>query len=115
MLMVGEAYNDKAGRSTIVETIKMYINGSWVHSRNKERIEVKNPSNSEIIATIPCGNIKDIDDAVKSAKKAFNNKAWRKVKPHERGYVVFEIAEKIRENRDELAELETMDVGKPRS
>src|SRR5699024_11492018 len=38
---------------------------------------------------------------------------WRKVKPHERGYLLFEMAEKIRKNRDELAELETMDVGKP--
>jgi len=96
-----------------VETIKMYINGSWVHSRNEERIEVKNPSNGEIIATIPRGNTKDIDDAVQVAKEAFNSEAWRKVKPHERGYLLFEMAEKIRKNRDELAELETMDVGKP--
>jgi len=91
----------------------MYINGRWVPSINEETIEVTNPSNGEIIATIPRGNANDIDDAVKAAKEAFASEAWRRVKPHERGYLLFVMAEKIRENRDELAELETMDVGKP--
>src|SRR5690625_3664587 len=100
------------GRSVSVETIKMYINRKWVHCANEEGIEVNNPSNGEAIATIPRGNATDIDDAVKAAKEAFNSEAWRGIKPHERGYLLFKMAEKIRENRDELAELETMDVGK---
>lgn len=96
-----------------METIKMYINGKWFYRTNEERIEVKNPSNGEIIAMIPRGNANDIDLAVQAAKEAFQSEAWRKVTPYERGCLLFKIAEKIRENRDELAELETMDVGKP--
>lgn len=96
-----------------MEMIKMYINGGWVHSENGDQVEVRNPSNGEIIATIPRGNAEDVDDAVRAAKEAFAGEAWRKVKPHERGYILQEMAAKIRENRDELAKLETMDVGKP--
>ncbi|MBP1970048.1 aldehyde dehydrogenase (NAD+) [Virgibacillus natechei] len=96
-----------------MEILQMYINGKWVNSKNGKNIEVKNPSSGEVIATIPRGEGEDVDKAVKSAKQAFNSEAWRNVKPHERGDLLFQIAEKIKENRDELAELETADVGKP--
>lgn len=106
-------YKMTAGEISLMETIEMYINGSWVRSKNGDQIEVKNPSNGENIATIPRGNAEDVDIAVKAAKDAFSSDAWRKVKPHERGQLLYKMAQKIRENRDELAQLETMDVGKP--
>lgn len=96
-----------------MKKIKMYVNGKWLDSNNEKRIDVKNPSNGEIIATIPQGTAKDVDTAVKAAKAAFQSDDWRSVKPHERGRLLNKIAQKIMENRDELAKLETIDVGKP--
>lgn len=93
----------------------MYVDGKWLDSSNERRIDVKNPSNGETIATIQQGEAKDVNDAVKAAKKAFESDDWRSVKPYERGRLLYEIAEKIRKNRDELAKLETIDVGKPLS
>lgn len=107
--MVGEAY--KGGN--YLEVIKMYIDGKWANSVNEKRIDVKSPSTGELIATIPRGNEEDVDYAVQAAKSAFESNEWRMVKPHERGYILNKVAGKIRENRDELARLETLDVGKP--
>nr|WP_306798624.1 aldehyde dehydrogenase family protein [Oceanobacillus saliphilus] len=93
----------------------MYINGNWVDSSNGEAIDVKNPSSGVVIASIPRGTKEDVSSAVEAAKKAFRDEAWRKVKPHERGDLLFAIADKLKANRDELARLETVDVGKPLS
>ncbi|WP_249870400.1 aldehyde dehydrogenase family protein [Oceanobacillus saliphilus] len=98
-----------------MERLKMYINGNWVDSSNGEAIDVKNPSSGVVIASIPRGTKEDVSSAVEAAKKAFRDEAWRKVKPHERGDLLFAIADKLKANRDELARLETVDVGKPLS
>ncbi|ASN06274.1 aldehyde dehydrogenase family protein [Virgibacillus necropolis] len=98
-----------------METLKMYINGKWLESSNGESINVKNPSSGEIIASIPRGTTEDVDAAVQVAKTTFRSEAWRSVKPHERGEILFSIAEKLKADRDELARLETIDVGKPLS
>src|SRR5699024_12608609 len=78
-------------------------------------IDVKNPSNGEVMATIPGGTEGHVDEAVKAAYKAFRSEQWKKVKPHERGELLFSIADKMKAERYELAKLESMDVGKPLS
>ncbi|MEN1968696.1 aldehyde dehydrogenase family protein [Lentibacillus sp. N15] len=96
-----------------MKQFKMYINGNWIHSKNGEHIDVKNPSNGKVIASIPRGTKEDVDEAVNAASSAFQSEAWRKLKPYERGDLLFDIAAKMKAKRDELAELESMDVGKP--
>ncbi|MFD1037240.1 aldehyde dehydrogenase family protein [Virgibacillus byunsanensis] len=96
-----------------MKNMKMYVNGKWVESSNNDRIDVKNPSNGEVIATIPRGQAEDVNAAVQAAKVAFQSEEWRSVKAFERGRLLNRIAQKIMDNRDELARLETMDVGKP--
>ncbi|MBD1381507.1 aldehyde dehydrogenase family protein [Bacillus sp. IB182487] len=91
----------------------MYRNGEWVESLDKQTIQVLNPADLSMIASVPRGKSGDIDEAVMAAKTAFFSKEWKQFKPHERGYVLFELAQKIRENKEELARLETLDVGKP--
>src|SRR5699024_11852963 len=75
-------------------------------------IDVLNPANSEVIATIPRGTKKDINDAVAAARDAFNREEWKQVKPFERGEILFAISEKMKKERDELATLEATEVGK---
>lgn len=96
-----------------MEPLKMYINGEWVKSENKQEIPVRNPATGKEITSIPRGAEKDVDLAVRAAKKAFESGKWSSVKPHERGYILHQVAEKIRQNKDELARLESLDVGKP--
>lgn len=72
---------------------KIYINGEWVNPDTKEFIEVENPANKEILASIPRGNKNDVDKAVESAKKAFET--W--------GYT--ELEERIRLMKNFVTEL----------
>lgn len=98
-----------------MKALQMYIDGKWTKSSNARTIDVKNPSSGETIATIPRGTEEDVNRAVLAAKAAFHGEDWRKVKAFERGEMLFAIAEKIKLHRDELAELESTDVGKPLS
>src|SRR5699024_10251525 len=102
-------------RRDFLKSLKMYIDGKWTKGSTTDIIDVKNPSDGKIIATIPRGTKKDVDDAVQAAKIAFNSEDWRKVKAFERGEILFDIADSIKKHRDELAELECIDVGKPLS
>ncbi|HWO75617.1 MAG TPA: aldehyde dehydrogenase family protein [Bacillus sp. (in: firmicutes)] len=92
---------------------KMYLDGEWVEAESKETIPVYNPADYSQTGTIPRGQNADVNKAVLAAKKAFQSSAWRAVKPHERGWILHDLAKKIREKKDELAMLETLDVGKP--
>ena len=61
-----------------LKNFKMFINGEWVDSLSKKTFETLNPENNEPWATVPEANEKDVDLAVKSAQKAFENN-WSKL------------------------------------
>lgn len=96
-----------------MESLKMYIDNQWIDSRSGETIETKNPANMEILAKFPRSNADDVDKAVQAASKAFESTEWREILPAEKSRIMLKIASLIRENKDELAELETLDMGKP--
>lgn len=96
-----------------MEGLNMYINGKWENSHDEATINVTNPSTGDVMTTIPRGKREDVDKAVRAAKDTFVSEDWRRVKPFERGRILYDVAAQLKENRDELARLETMDVGKP--
>ncbi|SES34689.1 aldehyde dehydrogenase family protein [Psychrobacillus sp. OK032] len=96
-----------------MKTIQMLIDGEWVGNEKEQWIDVINPASGEIITRIVRGNEKHADRAVQSARKALKNKEWKSIKPFERGQFLQETARYIRENAEELAALESMDIGKP--
>ena len=72
-----------------------------------------NPATEELIAEVAEGDAADIDLAVKAARKAFDSGPWRKMDARDRGRLLNRLADLIEQNIDELAELETLDNGKP--
>ena len=50
-----------------IQNFKMFINGEWIESSSKKKIDSLNPENNEIWATVPEANEKDVDKAVQSA------------------------------------------------
>lgn len=96
-----------------MESLKMFIDNQWINSNSGEIIETKNPANMEVLANFPRSNADDIDQAVRAASKAFKSTEWREILPAERSRIMLKIASLIRENKNELAELETLDMGKP--
>jgi Aldehyde dehydrogenase family len=91
----------------------MLINGRQVPAASGKTFAVYNPATGGVIANVPEGDKADVDLAVRAARRAFDERRWGKVSPSERGRILWRIAELIERNLDELAELESIDNGKP--
>ncbi|MGR3301524.1 MAG: aldehyde dehydrogenase family protein, partial [Candidatus Scalindua sp.] len=87
--------------------------GKWVDSVSGKTFDTINPATEEVITCIAEGDRADIDLAVTAARKAFEDGPWKKTDARDRGRILFEIANLIEKNKDELALLETLDNGKP--
>ena len=91
---------------------RQYIDGEWVESANKNTRDIINPYNQEVIFTVTEGTKEDAEQAILAARRSFENGEWSQETSEVRGKKVRAIADKITENRDELAKLETLDTGK---
>jgi len=90
-----------------------FIGGQYVDAHAGRRFESVNPANGQVIAEVSAGTVKDIDRAVAAARAAFVGGAWSRMAPRERLGVLYRYAELIGQHSEELAVLETLDMGKP--
>lgn len=93
-----------------VDHYRMFIDGEWVASASGETIDVENPTNEEILYTVPKGNAKDAAAALESARAA--QAAWAATPAVERGNRLAAFADAIRANRERLARILTLEMGK---
>jgi aldehyde dehydrogenase (NAD+) len=99
-------------QSVKVRQTKMLIDGKWVDSASGKTFDTLNPATGQVIAKVAEGDKADVDKAVKAARKAFEG-PWRKMNARERGRLIYKLAELVDQNKEELAQLETLDNGKP--
>jgi acyl-CoA reductase-like NAD-dependent aldehyde dehydrogenase len=93
---------------------QLYIDGKWVDPRSDESFETFNPATGEVLATIAAGGADDADAAVVAARRAFDEGLWgQSSAPRDRASLLLRVAGMIRRDRERLAELETLDNGKP--
>jgi aldehyde dehydrogenase (NAD+) len=90
----------------------LFINGKWLKPTSKKYFNTINPNDEKHIAEIAYANQKDIDIAVKSARKAYDN-VWSKMPANERGKYIYRIARLMQERAKELAVVESLDSGEP--
>lgn len=89
----------------------LYIDGKWVKPSSGVYFSTTNPADESHLASIAHANEKDVDNAVKAARKAFPS--WSKLPASERAKYIFRIARIMQEKARELAVIETLDGGKP--
>lgn len=89
-----------------------FIDGKFCDAASGQWFESINPATGEVLTTVARGTGEDIDRAVKSARRAFNDGVWSRKTPSERKDVLLKLANLIRENIPEFALLETLDMGK---
>ena len=99
--------------SVAVSQHKNFVGGEWVDSTGGETMEVLNPSTGEVIAEVARSTAEDANHAVEAAKNALPE--WLETTPGERAELLFKLADLIEENAEELAALESKNVGKPLS
>ena len=97
----------------IAKPRKMLIGGKWVDAVSGKTFETYNPATGEVLARVAEGDKADIDLAVKAARKAFESGTWPNMTPSGRGRLLWKLADLVDEHHEELAELETLDNGKP--
>src|SRR5690348_13788467 len=96
-----------------VEPGRLLIDGQWVDGSAK--FDTINPASGEVLTQLAEASAQDIDRAVQAARRAFEDGSgpWRKLSASERGRVLWKLADLVEKNIEELAELETLDNGKP--
>ncbi|MDT9695739.1 aldehyde dehydrogenase family protein [Streptomyces sp. P17] len=96
-----------------IEPGRLFIGGRWREAADGARTEVVDPSRGTVVTTAAAAGPADVDAAVQAAREAFDSGTWSGLSGRERGRVLHRVAELIRENADDLARLESLDVGKP--
>ncbi len=92
---------------------RAFIDGAYVDALSGETFDCVSPIDGSAIAQVAACDQADVDRAVKGARAAFEKGAWSKASPAKRKHTLIRFAELIREHADELALLETIDMGKP--
>jgi aldehyde dehydrogenase (NAD+) len=94
------------------KTKRMLIGGKWLEAASGKTFETRNPATGELLANVAEGDAEDIDRAVAAAREAFNG-PWGKFKPAQRQAILNKLAELVDRDLDELAALDTLDMGAP--
>lgn len=92
---------------------KMYINNQWVLSQNGETRKIVNPANEEIIAVVTEGTVEDAQAAIQAAHNAFYREGWGESHARNRAELLFKLADRLEEEIEEFAQIETLNNGKP--
>jgi len=90
-----------------------FIDGAYVDALSGETFECVNPATGEVLAEVAACDADDVDRAVRGARAAFESGVWSRSAPKHRKRVLQRLAALVDEHRDELALLETLDMGKP--
>ncbi len=96
-----------------IQATQLLINNQWVNSKSGKTFPTLNPATGEEIIRVAEGDREDIDAAVAAARAAFDYGPWRKISASDRGKLLNRLADLMEKHADELAELESLDNGKP--
>jgi succinate-semialdehyde dehydrogenase/glutarate-semialdehyde dehydrogenase len=93
------------------QDVLLHIDGKWRAAASGKTLPIVNPASEEVIGHLACAGTGDLDEALAAAAKGFA--LWRKVSAYERSKVMRKAAELVRERREDIARLMTLEQGKP--
>ena len=92
---------------------RLFIGGEWREAADGGRRDVISPATGRVISSVAWAATADVDAAVAAARESFDSGVWSRLSGRERSRVLLKAVEILRERREELAQLESHDVGKP--
>lgn len=113
MSIASETSVPKSLQSFLSSPKQLLINGQWVAAKSGKCFDVFDPATDQVIAHVAEGAAADVDLAVAAARDAFDVGPWSKMTASMRGRLIWKIGDLIEQNADQLAQLETLDNGKP--
>ncbi|VGO18950.1 aldehyde dehydrogenase family protein [Pontiella sulfatireligans] len=94
-------------------SFELWINGEWTPSEGGATIPRMSPAHDCEVTRVPAGTAADVDKAVAAAKASFESGTWAQISGAERSAVLYAVADRLIERKEELALLETLESGKP--
>ena len=91
---------------------RLFIGGEWQDAESGKTFEVIDPARAEVVTEVAEADAADMDRAVRAARAAFEGD-WRRMMPRQRGRLMWKLAERLEERKDEIALVETLNNGKP--
>src|ERR1700732_2311266 len=104
---------DRSVEDFVATPRQLFIDGQWTDAASGQTFDTPHPATGETLARVAEGGAEDIDRAVRAARRAFEEGPWGRMTPSERGRIIWRIGDLILEHADELAQLESLDNGKP--
>lgn len=96
-----------------IEAPKLTVDGKAVDATSGETFEAFDPSTGKVLTEVPKAGIPDVDAAVTAARRAVDDRRWSGLRPGKRSDILNKVADLIKKNSNELAQLEALDSGKP--
>src|SRR5215467_12250417 len=100
-------------RQEAIVQVPLYIDGNFVNAVNGKTFENRNPATNQLLGHIAEASAEDVDRAAQAARAAFEKGSWSRMPASERARILRQIADVMEKHKDELANLETLDTGKP--
>jgi acyl-CoA reductase-like NAD-dependent aldehyde dehydrogenase len=98
----------------MADQLQMFIDGAWVDARSGDRFDTTDPATGAVLASVPRAGSDDVGLAVAAARRTFDDGTWGSaIAERDRAAILFRMAELVRDQQRELAELEVRDCGKP--
>ena len=103
---------NEAARHFVSKRGKLLINGKWEDARSGRTIDVIDPATEDVVCQVAAGDKEDVDLAVRTARRAFEDSDWSRMAPAGRERLLLKLADLVERNGEELAQLESLDNGK---
>src|ERR1700722_13517820 len=107
----GMKWKDTA--AAIPWNINPFIDGRYRSSNSTEFFDNLNPATETILCRVPAGNAEDIDEAVRVGRKRFDDGCWSQLPAVKRAEILLKLADLLIKHKDELAILDSLEMGKP--
>jgi phenylacetaldehyde dehydrogenase len=105
----------QAAKKALAREAALFIDGAWVPSTHGKRVAVFDPSTGKQIASVVDASDADVDKAVAAARRAFDDGRWTGLPPYQRQRLIEKLADLLEAATEEIAEIESIDNGKPRA
>jgi aldehyde dehydrogenase (NAD+) len=96
------------------QPLKMFIGGKWVAAQDGKTFETRDPGEGKVLANVAAGDAPDVEAAVAAAQEAFRKSGWATMPVNDRAVILHRLADLITKRQEIIAQIESLDVGKPR-
>ncbi len=93
--------------------MKLFVGGQWIDAARRGRFETRDPGTGKVLAEVAAAEQEDVNRAVGAAQQAFKKSGWPALPANDRAVILHRLADLIEKHRDILAQIESLDVGKP--